>query len=107
MERPVPEELLYFISAKAADFPIKIGKSNTVSLPRRLSQLQTAMPYSLEVLFVGTAPASAEREVHDHLGKYWLRGEWFERTPEVMQWVTELNEADPEWRGRFTLCTFR
>jgi hypothetical protein len=108
MERPTPAgQVIYFISAGAPDFPVKIGRSNTLSLPRRLSQMQTALPYKLEVLYVGEAPAETEATLHDVLSRHRLRGEWFARSVTVMQHVKLLNEEDPDWRERFTLCDVR
>lgn len=108
VEPPPPTEpVIYFISAAAPDFPVKIGRSNTASLPRRLSQMQTSLPYKLDVLYVGEAPAETEAVLHDVLSRHRLRGEWFVRSDTVMQHVKILNEEDPDWRKRFKLCEVR
>lgn len=64
------------------DGPIKIGRSRNLEL--RLAQMQTESPYKVRLL--GTIPV-AEKWCHRVLAPHRLRGEWFERTREVVTFL--------------------
>lgn len=80
---------VYFLTAKAPEFPIKIGI--TESRLTRFGALQGAMPYDLEILaFVRTDDPLLERRLHKRFAAQRLRGEWFDRSPELMETIAEL-----------------
>lgn len=80
---------VYFLTAKAPDFPIKIGITE-----RRLTRfpaIQGALPYELEVLaLVRTDDPLLERRLHKRFADQRLRGEWFDRSPELMMVIDDL-----------------
>jgi len=101
------ELVIYFITTNQPGFPVKIGKSNTFSLPRRISQLQTALPFAIKFLYVGETDLKTEKSVHEALGRHHMRGEWFTRTETVEQWIKTLVKEDPKWRERFGLQPYQ
>src|SRR5205807_4039651 len=71
---------IYAVSAKADNFPIKIGV--TKDHRGRFGSLQNSLPYELDVLGIWKVrDYSAERLLHRKFEHIRLRGEWFERTP--------------------------
>jgi len=83
---------VYFISAKAVGFPIKIGISKDRHL--RFMSLQTALPYDIDLLaLMPTTDPIMERRLHRQFKHLRLRGEWFERTPELEQYIEMICEA--------------
>ena len=80
---------VYFISAEHDDWPVKIGfteKLNTV----RISGLQTGSPRKLVMLASIPGTYQAERALHRQFSAQRLTGEWFERTPELMAFISSL-----------------
>jgi hypothetical protein len=75
-----PDERVYFIGPDHG--PVKIGLTTNVS--QRLDHLQTGSPYELKVLAVVPAGRSLERAYHDSFDRHRLRGEWFERAPDIL-----------------------
>jgi hypothetical protein len=73
----------YFIGADVG--PIKIGKAKNVK--HRLSELQTGHPYKLQILGVIYGDMRLESALHKKFGNIRLEGEWFERTPELTQFI--------------------
>jgi hypothetical protein len=64
--------------------PVKIGQSKNVD--GRILDYDTYMPYGC--VLIGSVPGSSlESAAHALLAKFRLRGEWFEWTPEVEEWV--------------------
>ncbi len=80
-------DIVYFIGA--ADGPVKIGVSHNVS--KRLATLQTAHPVQLFVLATAGGGIAAERHYHAWFAGHLLRGEWFERSPELVAEIDRLN----------------
>lgn len=82
---------IYIIRANGL---IKIGKSSEPD--SRVKQLQTAMPYEIELLFkVQTDDMTwLERETHWALQEHRIRGEWFDVTPEQAQAAIETALPD-------------
>ncbi len=81
---------IYFITATNREFPIKIGL--TQSGKSRFGALQTALPYDLQIL--GCYPIegpAAEKMIHNKFNHLRLRGEWFERAPELMEFIQGLS----------------
>lgn len=83
---PQKSYFVYFISAAAADFPIKIGISQSRHI--RFASLQNALPYDLEILaLMPTEDPLLERRLHRQFAGLRLKGEWFRRTPELMAYI--------------------
>jgi hypothetical protein len=92
--------LVYFLGAKDHPrFPVKIGRSTTRAIDRRLGSLQTSMPYELEFLFIAQADGWVETRVHREFAELRLRGEWFRRTRALNQFIESLQDEVPEWRS--------
>lgn len=73
---------VYFITTKGRDDqPVKIGM--TSDLDRRLSGLQTSHHEGLEIVAAIAGGRETEQYLHESLADSHIRGEWFERTPEV------------------------
>lgn len=91
--------LVYFISAEERTrFPIKIGRSTTRSIGRRLGSMQTGMPYRLNFLMVIEAPPEAELKIHRAFAHLRLEGEWFKPARDLMQFIHGLEQEEPAWR---------
>lgn len=73
---------VYFIANDAA---VKIGFSADPA--GRLRDLQTASPYSLQLLGAVEGGKKHERAIHAALDEFRLRGEWFRLCPEVTGFV--------------------
>ena len=92
--------MIYFVQMGDKRGPIKIGF--TTSPPHlRMSYLQTGCPLKLRLL--GSLPGTdaAERKLHRRFEKWWIRGEWFEPTDELMRLVKsaskrKVNESAPQ-----------
>ncbi|WP_054308958.1 GIY-YIG nuclease family protein [Mesorhizobium sp. 1M-11] len=77
---------VYFVTAEAADYPIKIGISTNRTL--RFLSLQNALPYELKILAVmPTDDPLLERRLHRQFAHLRLRGEWFLRAPELLAYI--------------------
>lgn len=78
--------VIYFVTARYPNFPIKIGFS--VQTKPRLAALQCALPY--EAILLATIPGtkSDERDLHIGFHHSRLNGEWFERTPELLALIS-------------------
>lgn len=68
------QKALYVIQSVVGG-PIKIGISDSPS--ERLSQLQTASPYKLQILECYDQKSQLEKKIHKHLARYQMHGEWF------------------------------
>jgi hypothetical protein len=55
----------------------------------RLSTLQIASYEDLQLLGLIEAPFSLERELHRRFAAHWIRGEWFARTEEILDYFAE------------------
>ena len=83
---------IYFLTAKRDDFPVKIGI--TENRFDRFAALQTSLPYEVDLL--GILPVTDpvyERRLHKRFSHARLKGEWFERTPELMKMIGDLSDA--------------
>src|SRR5262249_8962631 len=77
----VSKDYLYF--SDDSDL-IKIGRSHN---PReRLGSLQTASGRRLDILLV-LPNGKQEREFHWRFRDYWVRGEWFSKSPELLAFI--------------------
>jgi hypothetical protein len=78
---------IYFI-ASGNNGPVKIGFA--VNPDQRIKDLQTGNPCKL--ILIGRIsevyqPVVIERFLHERFSKSWIRGEWFERTAELMRLI--------------------
>lgn len=80
------------IYAIRVDRFIKIGM--TYDLPRRVRQLQTSLPWELEVMGCTIAKPQTERLIHKHLKPHNVRGEWFEPEAATLRIVRFITEND-------------
>ena len=71
--------MIYFIQA-GKNGPIKIGQSNDPEV--RLKNFQTGHYEELNLLFTITSDKLSDRDIHEILYEYRIRGEWFK--PEVL-----------------------
>lgn len=70
---------------------VKIGKSFHVD--RRFKDLLVGSPEPLSLLLV--LPGNRERELHQQFKSYHVRGEWFELTKEIRDFIArELTKED-------------
>lgn len=95
---PVPNDprSVYFMGWQNG--PIKIGLADNVRVRRET--LQVACPYDLEILAVTTGGLRVELEYHRKFGSQRLRGEWFERCPEIEAEIERINmtrKASTRW----------
>jgi hypothetical protein len=83
---------VYFITADFPDFPVKIGFTRKEN-GRRQRYLQISCPYRLVVL--GTFPGrhKDEFELHRRFAAQQLEGEWFSRSPELMEVIKERTSS--------------
>jgi hypothetical protein len=84
LPKPDKHPEVYFIQSDAG--PIKIGHSD-VGARSRLSQLQTSSPIGLKLLKVLPGTIKLERELHRKFAQYRLRGEWFQPSPELLEFI--------------------
>jgi hypothetical protein len=78
---------VYFIGGETGS--IKIG--HTINPETRLARLQTGSPIKLQVLGTVMGGQETEREYHNRFRHLRLDGEWFERTPEILEEIRRLN----------------
>lgn len=82
-------DVVYFIGPDEG--PIKIGTSQDVQ--RRLYKLQTASPKPLRILAMVRGNAALEAKLHTRFKRCRIKGEWFDRTPELEQFLDDLRNA--------------
>lgn len=81
-------DTVYFITCEAPDFPVKIGVASDVAT--RVKALSVAMPYPVFVLATISGGIDQERLFHMQFAEHRLQGEWFKRTPELMELIQVL-----------------
>lgn len=87
--RKVKSDLfIYFIQA-GANGAIKIGRTDDVYA--RLDTLQTANAEELRLLLFIDGDRALETTFHAHFVKDHIRGEWFRPSPELLQFVRDLD----------------
>jgi hypothetical protein len=87
LEEPIPERVSYFIKPVNHEV-VKIG--TTTDVQRRLEGLQCGWYEELRLVAV---TSMEESELHQRFSKYWIRGEWFEYSEEIKEFVKQLFEA--------------
>lgn len=79
---------VYFVTKKNHKrAPIKIGKA--IHVAQRLSTLQTSSPDELVCLGFLEGDDSLEAILHNRFGQYRVRGEWFRRNDEILQYIKD------------------
>lgn len=88
--------MIYFILAKGTN-SVKIGIAEHVR--SRMTNLQTASPFELEVLAVmgskdhgitGLREIDIEQSLHRHFSPYHIRGEWFRLEGELAAFIDDF-----------------
>jgi hypothetical protein len=90
--------MIYFIRAGEAG-AIKIGYTKS-DANRRLYELQTSHPEPLRILGIMGGDCEAERSLHRRFAKDHLRGEWFNPSPELLNFI-ESNTVREAAQKRF------
>ncbi len=78
--------MIYMIRAIGTGY-VKIGKASGADIEPRLIQLQVGCPFELRVIARVDCPDYMEGELHRHLYRDAIRGEWFklgDRTRRVL-----------------------
>lgn len=88
--------VVYFVQSVSGG-PIKIGTAKHV--PKRLEELQIGHPEKLIVLGVLEGGSQVEMRIHRFFARLWLRGEWFQCTPDLLAFIEEHVRA--ERHGRY------
>ena len=85
---------LYFIQAGSGGF-VKIGWSNKPE--GRLPTLQCGNPIQLTIVrTVPHAGRKAEAWAHRKFAEFWVRGEWFRFTEEMLSWIPVRIDPPPK-----------
>lgn len=74
--------MVYFI--KCQEY-IKIGYSNNPN--DRISQLQTSIPYKLQVVSIIMGTMHDEKKLHKLFKEHHVRGEWFRVSIEILEYI--------------------
>lgn len=82
------EGCVYFVRSEKTH-AIKIGFT-AGKIEDRLSALQTAHPYKLQVLATCRGSREHEKALHERFGCLRLEGEWFEPHPDLMAFISVL-----------------
>lgn len=85
--------MVYFIQ-EGDNGPIKIGKA--VSVERRFKYLQISHHKELTILQVIPGGAERESKIKKDLIKFRIKGEWFQPTPEVFEYMRCVKYAEYE-----------
>lgn len=84
--REILDHYLYFVSAEAHNFPVKIG--TTRNRFTRFRSIQVSLPYKLVLLgIVAIKNQTTEWAIHKMFAQDRLEGEWFARTPRLMEFI--------------------
>lgn len=81
---------IYFLTY-GDDGPIKIGF--TSNLDYRVQHIQTGCPFEVRVLGTVLGGMGLERQIHQRLWRYRLKGEWFTNCHNVLSVMRELVAA--------------
>ena len=82
---------IYFIESE--EDLIKIGISRNPQ--RRLKSLQNQTRFKLNILSViPNGGCEKEKELHEMFNKYNVFGEWFEKVPEIMNYIKNLKNKE-------------
>ena len=96
LANPYGESVVYFISIAGSETaPVKIGIA--ANLEKRLGALQVSHYETLTVLAFVPGDRDRECEIHQRV-KGRIRGEWFKRTPGLVEVMEELVSAERDRR---------
>jgi hypothetical protein len=93
--------MIYFVKANDR---IKIGYADDPS--DRISQLQTANSYDLEVLLIIEGNYDKESELHKQFGKFRVAGEWFRFEEPIIEYIRENLIYDRKYEFGFNINDF-
>lgn len=79
---------VYFLTAEAPGFPIKIGFTSKPG-QMRSKGIQTGCPYRLVVLGMFPGGYRDENKLHRQFANQRLEGEWFSRSDDLMALIKE------------------
>lgn len=79
--------MVYF--AAASEGPIKIGM--TCNVKRRLRELRTKTKLDLSILAATDGGSLREGLYHSRFLAHHIKGEWFERHPDILAEINRLN----------------
>lgn len=85
------DSYVYFIGVEP-EGPVKIGLAKDVR--QRLATLQVAVSQPLKVLAVAEGGMARERDYHRRFDAIRMRGEWFERAPELLAEIASLGAPE-------------
>lgn len=81
-------EYVYFIRAKAMNWPVKIGC--TIDVEKRLKELEKSSPLHLEVAAFVRGGLALERKLHACFQASHSHGEWFRRSIALANLIEDL-----------------
>ena len=81
--------MIYFLQASLIG-RIKIGYSTRERLYKRMNQIRTASPVTVELLATCEGNRSKERMLHEKFGASRRNGEWFDPTPDLVRYIAGL-----------------
>lgn len=87
------ESWVYFIAAKSVAM-IKIGV--TTDVRSRLCGLRNASPVPLEIAAVIPGDIAIERQMHSRFASSRHHGEWFEASPEILEFIAGSSNKIPK-----------
>lgn len=83
---------IYFVSCDVPDFPIKIGFTTDVRV--RVMHLGRGLPFPIVKLASMAGTRRNERYILKHFRKSRMRGEWFRRTPGLMETIARVSRGE-------------
>ena len=98
-------EKVYFLQERKKNGFIKIGR--TADLPERTRTLQQGNPHELKKIATIPGCPNIETTIHKDLEAFRFRGEWFEPTDEVLDYIEKIQRVDPEGIINRQLTLFR
>ena len=84
IQRPEAQGFIYFIDGGEH---IKIGYSR--SLESRLHKMGTDVPGEIKLLHIEPGTFKQEKVFHRHFAAIRVRGEWFRKTPELLEFIEQ------------------
>lgn len=82
------ESIVYFILDTYSN-AVKIGYTTIKGFDKRLDNLQVGTPYELKILGVLWGDRKIEKIIHKQFDTFHIRGEWFQYTKEIEDFLTE------------------
>jgi hypothetical protein len=75
--------MIYVIRTIGKPAYIKVGYSKKY-VHERINDIKTSCPFRLEILSIKEGTAKEEKELHEKLADFWIRGEWFRSCDESL-----------------------